>query len=320
LPIAEDDRRWLAAAAQLSARARPLSRPNPGVAAIVVKDGRIVGRGWTDVGGRPHAEALALAQAGEAARGATAYVTLEPCAHESERGPCCTDLLIKSEVAQVIVGVEDPDSRTAGKGLARLEAAGIEVQLAEHKACSASLAGHIVRRTWERPHVTLKLAITADGFIARSDGTSKWITGEEARAHVHMERARHDAILVGGGTLRADDPRLDVRLPGLEDRSPERWLLTRGAAPEGWQAIASPQAIATMPDVQYLLVEGGSQTAASFLDAELVDRLLIYRSPVEFGEGIPAFGASGPEGVPAGWRPVDHRQLGSDTLSIYEPA
>jgi diaminohydroxyphosphoribosylaminopyrimidine deaminase/5-amino-6-(5-phosphoribosylamino)uracil reductase len=168
------------------------------------------------------------------------------------------------------------------------------------------------------PEVTLKLALTADGFIARSDGTSKWITGEAARAHAHRERARADAILVGGGTLRADTPRLDVRLPGLGERSPERFVLTRGTAPDGWTALTEPAQIAGH-GWQYLLVEGGAGVAGTFLSAGLVDRLLLYRAPVTFGAGIAAFRDPGPDGVPAGWVLADRRQLGSDTLEVYYP-
>lgn len=306
-----DDRRWLAATAALARKARPLSRPNPAVGAILVKDGIVVGRGWTGDGGRPHAEAIALEQAGRTAKGATAYVTLEPCAHESTRGPCCAGLLAEAGIARAVVGVKDPDPRTAGAGIARLEAAGIAVELADEPACRASLAGYLASKQLGRPYVTLKLALTADGFIARNDGTSKWITGEAARAHAHLERAMSDAVLVGGGTLRADDPRLDVRLPGLEQRSPRRFVLTRGATPEGWEAIAEPR---DLPQVQYLLVEGGAATAAAFLSAGLVDRLLLYRAPVRFGEGI----AGLPEGVPTGFTLADRRQLGSDVLEVYE--
>jgi diaminohydroxyphosphoribosylaminopyrimidine deaminase/5-amino-6-(5-phosphoribosylamino)uracil reductase len=307
------DLRWLHAAAALAARARPLRRPNPAVGAILVKQGVVVGRGWTAPGGRPHAEAVALAQAGTAALDATLYVTLEPCAHASERGPCCADLLIEAGIARVVVGVTDPDPRTAGAGAARLGAAGISAVLAEDDSCRQSLAGYLSLRGTRRPFVTLKLAVTADGFIARKDGTSKWITGEPARAHAHIERALSDAILVGGGTLRADDPRLDVRLAGLEPRSPRRFALTGGAAPAGWEAIAT---VDDLPKVQYLLVEGGAQTADAFLSAGLVDRLLLYRAPVEFGDGIPAFD----NGLPEGFRLADRRQLGSDTLEVYERA
>jgi diaminohydroxyphosphoribosylaminopyrimidine deaminase / 5-amino-6-(5-phosphoribosylamino)uracil reductase len=312
------DARWLAAAAALAERARPLSRPNPAVGAIVVKDGIVVGRGWTQTGGRPHAEAVALEQAAEKARGATLYVTLEPCAHASERGPACADLIAEAGLARVVTGVEDPDPRTAGAGLARLREAGIDAVCVEDELCRRSLAGYLRSQTVGFPEVTLKLAMTADGFIAGLDGTSKWITGKPARAHVHRERARADAILVGSGTLRADAPRLDVRLPGLEARSPQKLVLTRGEAPAGWTALTEPAEIAGR-GLQYFLVEGGAEVADAFLAGGLVDRLLLYRSPTEFGEGIPAFRAPGASGVPEGWHLADRRPLGSDTLEVYYP-
>jgi diaminohydroxyphosphoribosylaminopyrimidine deaminase/5-amino-6-(5-phosphoribosylamino)uracil reductase len=316
VPTTADDTRWLAAAASLAERARPLSRPNPAVGAIAIMYGIVVGRGWTAAGGRPHAEAAALAQAGAQAHGATLYVTLEPCAHESARGPACADLAAAAGLARAVIGIDDPDPRTAGQGIARLEAAGVEATLANDPACRASLAGYLTLRREGRPHVTLKLAVTVDGYVARPDGTSKWITGEVARAHVHRERARADAILVGAHTLRTDAPRLDVRLPGLENRSPERLVLTHGTAPEGWRALPSPEAIHELADCQYLFVEGGAQTAAAFLDAGLVDRILLYRAPTTFGEGIAAF----PAGMPDGWSSVDTRRLGADTLEIFERA
>jgi diaminohydroxyphosphoribosylaminopyrimidine deaminase/5-amino-6-(5-phosphoribosylamino)uracil reductase len=313
-----DDARWLAAAAGLAERARPLSRPNPAVGAIVVKGGVVVGRGWTHPGGRPHAEAAAIAQAGAAARGATLYVTLEPCAHASERGPACADLVAAAGLARVMAGIEDPDPRTAGGGLARLRSAGIEAACTNDERCRASLRGYLRSKADGYPDVTLKLAVTADGFIARLDGSSKWITGDAARAHAHRERASADAILVGGATLRADSPSLDVRLPGLEDRSPRRLLLTRGEAPEGWAAIARPEEIGGL-GLQYLLVEGGAEVADAFLARGLVDRLLLYRSPTLFGEGIAAFRDPSPAGVPGGWHLADRRRLGSDTLEVYYP-
>lgn len=312
-----DDARWLAAAAALAERARPLSRPNPAVGAIIVKDGIVIGRGWTRPGGRPHAEAVVLAQAGKAARGATLYVTLEPCAHQSERGPACADLVSEAGLARVVAGSRDPDPRTFGAGFARLRQGGIEVTCRPHEPSRASLLGHARAVVSGRPETTLKLAVTADGFVARPDGTSKWITGEAARAHAHRERARSDAILVGGETLRADGPALDVRLPGLEDRSPQRVVLTRGQAPQGWTAIGAPSEIAGH-GWRHLLVEGGAQAAEAFLAAGLVDRLLLYRSPTEFGEGIAAFRRPGPAGVPDGWRLADRRRLGSDTLEVYQ--
>ena len=315
------DADWLAAAAALGQRARPLSRPNPPVGAIVVKDGRVVGRGWTQPGGRPHAEAEALAMAGAATRGATLYVTLEPCAHPSARGPACTELAASAELARVVAAVEDPDSRTAGAGMARIAASGIETGFIACGAAAVGLEGYLTRHALGRPHVTLKLALSLDGAIALASGESRWITGEDARAHAHLERARVDAIVVGAGTLRADAPRLDVRLPGLEDRSPERWALTAGDAPEGWRKLASPEAVAAMDGVQHVLVEGGAQTAAAFLAADLVDRLLIYRAPIVVGAGLPGIAELGLTKLAEAhgrWREADSRRLGNDRLEVYQ--
>lgn len=317
-----DDARWLAAAAALAARARPASSPNPGVAALVVRDGRVVARGWTQPSGRPHAEAVALAAAGERAKGATLYVTLEPCAHASPRGPACADLVSASGLARVVIGCMDPDPRTAGAGLSRIRAAGIDAAFVPSPACTRSLSDYLTVRRLGRPQVTLKLALSLDGCIALASGESQWITGPEARAHTHALRARADAILVGGGTLRADAPRLDVRLPGLEARSPQRWVLTRGDAPEGWHALPSPHAIAGMAGVLSLFVEGGAGAATAFLAAGLVDRLLIYRAPVLLG-GRPAlgdFGLTALANAHGRWDLAERRQLGSDTLEVYEAA
>ncbi|MCP8892708.1 bifunctional diaminohydroxyphosphoribosylaminopyrimidine deaminase/5-amino-6-(5-phosphoribosylamino)uracil reductase RibD [Sphingomonas faeni] len=217
----------MGAALALAERGRGRTAPNPNVGCVIVADGRVVGRGWTQAGGRPHAEAMALAEAGAKARGATAYVTLEPCAHQSPRGPACSDLLIESGVARVVAALEDPDVRTAGLGFARLGAAGIAVTRGTRaEEARRSMAGFLTRQALGRPHVTLKLATSLDGCIAMADGSSRWITGAEARAHAHLERSRHEAILVGRGTYEADAPRLDVRLPGLEARSPKRVLLS----------------------------------------------------------------------------------------------
>lgn len=316
----EDDHRWLGAAASLAIRGIPLTRPNPAVGAIVVANGKVVGRGWTRAGGRPHAEAVALDQAGDAARGATLYVTLEPCAHASERGPACADLVAASGLARVVVGCGDPDPRTAGAGIARIHAAGIAVELIDHAPSAASLAGYLVRSRSARPHVTLKLALSEDCRLAPREG--QWLTGEVARAHVHAWRAKMDAILVGRGTFEADRPRLDVRLPGLEERSPERWLLTRGPAPQGWRALASLQDLAAMLPAQYLMVEGGAETARAFLAADLVDRMMLYRAPLDVGGDGPALPELAAEALSTNghWTLTDSRALGNDRLDVYERA
>lgn len=311
----------MAAASRLAGRARPLARPNPGVAALLVADDCVLGRGWTQPGGRPHAEAMALAGVDpEAVGAATLYVTLEPCAHLSQRGPACADLIAAACPRRVVIGQHDPDPRTAGKGIARLAEAGIETRLLDDPASAASLAGFLTRQRLGRPYVTLKLAMSLDGCIALADGTSQWITGDAARAHVHAQRAAQDAILVGGGTWRSDAPRLDVRLPGLEPRSPRRVLLTRGTAPDGIAAIATPEQISGLDDVLYLYVEGGAQTAAAFLASDLVDELHLYRAPIVIGDGLRAIGSIGVDDLVAAhgrWRLGARRQLGNDAFEAY---
>ena len=315
-----NDDRWLAAAARLASRGVPLSRPNPAVGALIVAQGRVIARGWTQPGGRPHAEAMALDAAGASARGATLYVTLEPCAHQSPRGPACADLIAASGLDRVVVGSTDPDPRTSGQGLERLRNVGITADLLDSAKCCASLAGYLMQAAQGRPHVTLKLALSQDGHLTPPPGQGQWLTGPEARAHVHAMRARMDAIVVGSGTLYADNPRLDVRLPGIEDRSPARWLLTHGTAPAGWQTLASPQAIAAMEGVQYLMVEGGAETARAFLTAGLVDRLLLYRAPQIVGGSGPALPDLTEAALAADplWHRTDTRQLGNDRLDVYE--
>ncbi|MEQ8964615.1 MAG: bifunctional diaminohydroxyphosphoribosylaminopyrimidine deaminase/5-amino-6-(5-phosphoribosylamino)uracil reductase RibD [Azospirillaceae bacterium] len=221
------DARYMAVALSLARRGAGRVHPNPAVGCVLVRDGRIVGRGWTAPGGRPHAETEALARAGAAARGATAYVTLEPCAHHG-RTPPCADALVEAGVARVVSALEDPDSRVAGKGHARLVAAGItvEVGLCAREAAAVN-AGFLSRVTTGRPLVTLKLATTLDGRIAAHGGASRWITGPAAREAAHGLRARHDAIMVGSGTALTDDPSLTCRLPGLAGRSPVRVIVDR---------------------------------------------------------------------------------------------
>ena len=224
------DPRFMDHALALAARGLGRVWPNPAVGCVIERDGIVLGRGRTADGGRPHAEALALAQAGAAARGATAHVTLEPCAHHG-RTPPCADALVAAGVARVVVALRDPDPRVDGGGIDRLRQARIEVVEGVRAAEARALqAGFLSRVTRGRPMVTLKLATTLDGRIATSRGESQWITGPEARAHVHAERARHDAIMVGAGTARSDDPRLTVRGLGAAHAAgtqPVRIVLSR---------------------------------------------------------------------------------------------
>jgi len=344
---AADNARFMAVAITLSERGRGRTYPNPNVGCLIVRDGRIVGRGWTQPGGRPHAEAIALEQAGAAAAGADVYVSLEPCAHESARGPACADLLGAARPRRVIAAIEDPDPRTAGAGFARLRAAGVEVTVGPGaEAARRAMAGFLTRRARGRPHVTLKLATSLDGRIALPDGTSRWITGETARAHAHLERAHVGAILVGHGTYRADQPRLDVRLPGLAERSPDRHILSTKdpfmpseveapAAGDGydrasldfardersaWRVLRAIEDVAHLAS-DTLLVEGGAETAAAFLAADLVDRLLLYRAPILIGAGRAAIGDIGLGDLATAhgrWRLIDARTLPPDRLEIYE--
>jgi diaminohydroxyphosphoribosylaminopyrimidine deaminase/5-amino-6-(5-phosphoribosylamino)uracil reductase len=310
-------------ALRLAEEARGQSAPNPNVGCVIVSaSARVVGKGATARGGRPHAEALALEQAGKRAQGATVYVTLEPCAHQSPRGPACTDLLLAARPARIVIALKDPDPRTAGKGIQRLRRAGIEVTLGVgREGAKRSLAGWLTRLKLGRPRVTLKLALSIDGKIALPSGESKWITGEDARRHVHVERAHSDMILVGRGTFMADQPRLDVRLPGLEERSPRRALLTRGEAVDGWETLRKPSDVFGLHDVNDLLVEGGSATATAFLSENLVDRILIYRAPIIVGEGKSSFGYVGLDTIADAhdrWNLVDEQRLGVDRLEVYE--
>ncbi|WP_296424044.1 bifunctional diaminohydroxyphosphoribosylaminopyrimidine deaminase/5-amino-6-(5-phosphoribosylamino)uracil reductase RibD [Yoonia sp.] len=297
--------------------------PNPAVGCVIVKDGVIVGRGQTADGGRPHAETLALAQAGPAARGATAYVTLEPCAHHGRTPPCAT-ALIAAKVARVVIAAGDPDPRVAGRGITMLRDAGIDVDTnVLGDAAARDHAGFLLRVTQNRPFVTLKLAGTLDGRIATAAGESQWITGPDARRAVHMMRARHDAVLVGAGTVRADDPALTVRGMGLT-RQPVRVVMSRamkipatgqlansaretpvwlchgqGANVTAWTlkgAVSLPctvtagqvDPVAAMQvlaaqGITRVFCEGGGMVAASLLSAGLVDALVVFTAGIVIG-------------------------------------
>jgi diaminohydroxyphosphoribosylaminopyrimidine deaminase / 5-amino-6-(5-phosphoribosylamino)uracil reductase len=221
------DRHFMTLALTLGRRGQGRTWPNPAVGAVIVRDGVIVGRGWTQAGGRPHAEVEALARAGDAARGATLYVTLEPCSHHG-KSPPCADAVIAAGIARVVSAIEDPNPEVAGQGHARLRAAGITVDvglLAQDAA--RDHAGHFRRVRDQRPHVILKLAVSSDDRIAAAGYRPVAITGDAARARVHLLRAQCDAIMVGIGTVLSDDPLLTCRLPGMEARSPVRVVLDR---------------------------------------------------------------------------------------------
>ena len=315
----------MGAALALASRGIGTTFPNPSVGCVIVNAGRVVGRGWTQAGGRPHAEGMALGQAGDAAKGATAYVTLEPCAHVSPRGPSCTDSLIAAGAARVVIAVHDPDPRTDGDGAARLAAAGVAVTSGVRAAeAKQQLAGFLTRLQQARPHITLKLGISLDGVTAMADGRSRWITGERARAAAHLERARCDLIVVGRGTWDADAPALDVRLPGLGGRSPRIGVVGRGANEQG----GLPPHITHFPDLAALaadpalniLVEGGMGLAASLLAADLVDTLLLHRAPIVIGGGrmLGDIGLADLAQAHARWQGAPIVTLGADRIERYD--
>jgi diaminohydroxyphosphoribosylaminopyrimidine deaminase/5-amino-6-(5-phosphoribosylamino)uracil reductase len=409
------DRRFLVAAIGLGAGALGTAWPNPAVGAILVKDGRVIGRGRTGRGGRPHGEVLALAMAGEEARGATLYVSLEPCAHHGKTPPCA-DAIVAAGVQRVVTTIADPDPRVTGKGLDRLRAAGVEVVsgLLEDDAKRAH-AGHLKRVASGRPHVLLKLAVSADDAIGREGEAQVAVTGPIARRHVQALRSRFDAIVVGRGTVEADDPELTCRLPGLSNRSPIRivldskakldagrrvfvgstptWVLSvvgvvpptslapgegdhaehgggggherrarhspppppsavplprfageepsatadradpfaRGGAaqlrtlavPRGAGGLDLGAVLKTLADegITRLLVEGGARVARSFLEADLVDSVMLFRSSERLGGRIvPALAGLPLSAIEASprFRRVARRRFGRDVMSLYE--
>jgi diaminohydroxyphosphoribosylaminopyrimidine deaminase / 5-amino-6-(5-phosphoribosylamino)uracil reductase len=268
-----DDIRHMRHALSLAERGLGRVWPNPAVGCVIVNGTQIVGRGFTQPGGRPHAETVALAQAGAAARGATAYVTLEPCSHHGKTPPCA-DGLIAAGVARVVVALGDPDPRVNGRGIAALQAAGIKVEtgICEAEARAAQV-GFLNRVTLGRPMVTLKMASSLDGRIATASGESQWITGPPARRLVHAMRARHDAVLVGGGTARADNPTLTVRGLGVEHQ-PLRLVWSRGLNMplDGNLALGARQVpvwICHGPDVAADLLRAWQQTGVVLIESAL---------------------------------------------------
>ncbi|RUT32541.1 bifunctional diaminohydroxyphosphoribosylaminopyrimidine deaminase/5-amino-6-(5-phosphoribosylamino)uracil reductase RibD [Arsenicitalea aurantiaca] len=329
-PDASVDLRWMDAAVRVARPYRGTTAENPVVAALVVDQGTgiLISRAVTARGGRPHAETQALNAAGARAKGATLYVTLEPCNHWG-RTPPCSDAIVKAGLGRVVVGLRDPDPRTAGQGVARIEAAGIPVTLLEHPPSRALNEGFVSRQVRGRPFVTLKLAVSADGMIGARGVGNHPVTGAVAKRWTHMQRALSDAVMVGGATARIDDPRLTVRLKGFEQRShlrlvmagaegvdpklnliggvsgyPTAIIALKGAAVPNFHmldVIEVPPGRTGRPDIpetlkalgrrgiNTLLVEGGARLTEAFLAAEAADRVHLLESPVSIGRaGLPA--------------------------------
>jgi diaminohydroxyphosphoribosylaminopyrimidine deaminase/5-amino-6-(5-phosphoribosylamino)uracil reductase len=349
------DLEHMGAALSLAARNLGQTWPNPAVGCVIVDAaGHVVGRGWTQRGGRPHAETEALRMADQRARDGIAYVTLEPCSHHGKTPPCA-DALIAAGIKRCVAAIEDPDPRVSGGGLAKLRAAGITVEtgLLAERAKHLNI-GFLTRVTKGRPLVVLKLATSLDGRIATRSGESRWITGEAARAFGHLLRASHDAIAVGSGTVLADDPELTCRLNGLEDRSPVRVVFDRrGRTPPGaklltgkpptWivgrnvknasqniEIVANPdsghwlsEALAKLgaAGLTRILVEGGATLATAFLKAGLVDRIYWFRAPTVIGgDALPGIAPLAVDRLAdsVGLRCVGSRTLGNDVLELYE--
>ena len=353
------DLRWMRAALALAQRGLGRVWPNPAVGCVIVRNGRLVGRGWTQPGGRPHAETMALAQAGGDANGATAYVSLEPCAHHGKTPPCC-DALIAAGITRVVSPMEDPDHRVAGRGFARMRSMGlaVEVGLLADEAFAAN-EGFLMRQRLGRPKVTLKLASSLDGGIATASGESRWITGPEARQRVHLMRAQADVIMVGAGTARADDPGLDVRLAGFEGCDPLPVIVGGKAGdlpakltaalphrpvwhvrdagddngPEGVDVIGArrgPDGLDLSDLMQTLgargvtrvLSEGGGAIAASLIKNDLVDEIVWMTAGLTLGaDGRSAVSDLGFDRLDNAPRfTLTHlEQIGVDCLSVWRP-
>lgn len=346
------DAAFMGVALSLAARNLGDTWPNPSVGCVIAKDGVIIGRGWTQGGGRPHAETEALKRAGDAARGATAYVTLEPCSHHGKTGPCA-DALIAAGIARVVSATIDPDPRVSGQGLRKLAATGIRVDSDFGKAAADRVnAGFFLRTLFGRPLFALKSATSLDGRIALANGDSKWITGPEARHAVQALRARYDAILIGSGTALADNPELTCRLDGYDGRPKVRivldrrlrlplthklvttaktiptWIITSEVGPKAEALTEAGVDVLTNADVPKLLaergltrvlIEGGGAVAAHFLKAGLIDQIAWFRAPAVIGgDGLPVAGALSAAYLPAvpSFSRVETLQFGADTLDI----
>ncbi len=351
------DLRWMDYALRLGRRALGTTAENPPVGCVIVKDEDVLGVGWTQPGGRPHAETEALKMAGSAARGAAAFVTLEPCVHHG-RTPPCAEALAKAGIRRVVTAVEDPDPRVSGGGHAILKAAGITVVTGICAvAAKHDLSGFLMRIARKRPYVTLKISVSSDGKIAAGPRQRTAITGPQTKSRVHLMRAQNDAILVGLSTVLIDDPDLTCRLPGMEGRSPVRivadtrlsipsraklvktaedvpvWILStrKGGISAGITVIDCrqtaggwvdfPDALERLAErgINRLLVEGGSHIAQSFLEADLVDEVQLFQSPLVIGpQGIDAIAETPLSELAKRFQVTEKEVLGTDTLTVYE--
>jgi diaminohydroxyphosphoribosylaminopyrimidine deaminase/5-amino-6-(5-phosphoribosylamino)uracil reductase len=314
----------------LAASVRTRTAPNPWVGAVIMAGGTFYD-GATEPPGGHHAEVVALAAAGTAAAGSTLYTTLEPCAHQGLTPPC-TNAIVAAGVARVVVGVLDPDARVSGRGISELRRAGVEVAVGvAADEGSELLAPYLKHRRTGRPWVVLKLAATLDGRIAAPDGSSRWLTGDEARADAHQLRAASDAVLVGAGTVRADDPELTVRTDPVPDRQPLRVVL--GQVPPGSRVLPAiemkgePGAVLDelgARGILQVLVEGGARVAHAFHHDGVVDRYVLYLAPALFGgdDAVPLFAGPGAPTMAAIWRGrlVSVTKLGDDLRVELEAA
>lgn len=323
-----DDQAAMELAVEVAAQSRLWTAPNPWVGAVLLDaQRRVIATGRTQPPGGPHAEAIALREAVDLTRGATLVVTLEPCSHHG-RTPPCADAVIEAGISRVVVAVRDPDVKVAGHGIARLRSAGIEViEGVGVSLVEEQLRPYLHQRRTGRPLVVLKLAMTLDGRIAAPDGTSVWITGEEARRDVHQLRAECDAILVGAGTVRADDPSLTVRM--VEGRDPARYVLGHVASSAKVQPCVEVQGDLTEVLNELgrrghlqLLVEGGANVAGAFHRAGLVDQYYVYIAPALLGgdDGRPLFAGPGSPSMADLWRGTFRSvtQLGADIRIILD--
>lgn len=337
-PVSNLDMRFAAAALRFGRQHEGLTNPNPCVSTLVVQTingaARIVGRGLTGQGGRPHAEAQALLQAGSKAKGATLYVTLEPCSHHGMTPPC-TEAILASGIARVVACTADPDPRVSGTGFDRLRSMGVELDVSVLDSEARRFhAGHLAAKTHSRPHVLLKMAVSANGMIGMRHGGQVSITGPEAWSYVHGLRAVNDAILVGAGTIISDDPTLTCRLPGLEDRSPIRVVLDSGnKIPADARVLTDEnckdtqifdqqsceQILKNLGDqnIRTVMIEGGARVASAFLRAGLVDACHVLQSGdmVISDDGVPAPLDLMTDATK--FEQIDRRQLGNDLLTLY---